>query len=88
VQSRRESDPGFRTELENLGGSVNGKDTSGRAVRPESTDGPSRGGLLRNTEEAANFRGGKGAGHPRQDQNQRITGGTRGGSLHWGTRAG
>ena len=35
VQSRRESDPGFRTELENLMGSVKGKGTSGRAVRPK-----------------------------------------------------
>ena len=33
VQSRRESDPGFRTELENLVGSVKGKGTSGRTVR-------------------------------------------------------
>src|SRR5215471_14546030 len=30
VQSRRESDPGFRTELENLAGSVKGKGSSGR----------------------------------------------------------
>ena len=33
VQSRRESDPGFRTELENLVGSVKGKGTSGRTAR-------------------------------------------------------
>src|SRR5215471_17872929 len=35
VQSRRESDPGFRTELENLVGSVKGKGTSGRTARPK-----------------------------------------------------
>ena len=35
VQSRRESDPGFRTELENLVGSVKGESTSGRAARPK-----------------------------------------------------
>ena len=53
VQSRRESDPGFRAELENLVGSVKGKGTSGRTARLESTDGPVRGGLLRSTDEAA-----------------------------------
>ena len=30
VQSRRESDPGFRAELENLVGSVKGKGVTGR----------------------------------------------------------
>jgi hypothetical protein len=33
VQSRRESDPGFRTELENLVGSGKGKGSSGRTAR-------------------------------------------------------
>jgi hypothetical protein len=53
VQSRRESDPGFRAELEKLVGSAKGKGTSGRTVRLKSTDGPVRGGLLRSTDEAA-----------------------------------
>src|SRR5215469_16424050 len=52
VQSRRESDPGFRAELENLVGSAKGKGTSGRAVRPKVPMDQSRGGLLRSTEEA------------------------------------
>jgi hypothetical protein len=33
VYRRRESHPGFRTELENLVGSVKGKGTNGRTVR-------------------------------------------------------
>jgi hypothetical protein len=49
VQSRRESDPGFRAELENLVGSVKGKGSSGRTARLKSTDGPARGGLLRSS---------------------------------------
>ena len=53
VQSRRDSDPGFGAERENLVGSVKRKGTSGRTVRLKSTDGPVRGGLLRNTDEAA-----------------------------------
>ena len=52
VQSRRESDPGFRAELENLVGSVKGKGSSGRNREAESTDGPTRGGLLRSSGEA------------------------------------
>jgi len=53
VYRRRDSNLGFRAELENLVGSVKGKGTSGRTVRLESTDGPVSGGLLRSTDEAA-----------------------------------
>lgn len=78
VQSRRESDPGFRTELENLVGPVKGKGTSGRTARLKSTDGPVRGGLLRSSgEKGGDARGAKGAGHPHRDRKgQRATGGT------------
>jgi len=35
VQRRRDSNPGFRTELENLIGAVKGKGTSGGPTRPK-----------------------------------------------------
>ena len=79
VQSRRESDPGFRAELENLVGSVKGKGTSGRAVRPKVPMGKPGADCSVVLMRRRNFRGGKGAGHPHQDQQgQRETGGTRG----------
>ena len=52
VYRRRDSNPGFRTELENLVGDVKGKGTSGQNREAESTDGPARGGLLRSSDEA------------------------------------
>ena len=52
VHRRRESHPGFRTELENLAGDDKGKGTSGRNREAKSTDAVARGGLLRSTEEA------------------------------------
>ncbi len=53
VQSRRESDPGCRTELENLVGDGKGKGASGKNREAESTDAPTRGGLLRSADETA-----------------------------------
>ena len=59
VQSRRESDPGFRTELENLVGSVKGKGTSGRAVRPKVPMGQPGADCSVIPRRRRNFRGGK-----------------------------
>src|ERR1700736_2095765 len=53
VLRRRDSHSGFCTELENLDGDGKGKGTSGQNREAESTDAPERGGLLRNSEEAA-----------------------------------
>ena len=52
VYRRRDSDSGFRAELENLAGDVKGKSTSGHNHEAESTDAPERGGLLRSSDEA------------------------------------
>ena len=52
VQSRRESGPGFRTELENLVDPVKGKRRKRQNREAESADGSARGGLLRSSEEA------------------------------------
>ena len=49
---RREAQPGFRTERENLAGDAKGKGTSGSNREAESTDAPERGGLLRSSDEA------------------------------------
>ena len=46
---RREAQPGSCTERENLGGDAKGKGTSGSNREAESTDAPSRGGLLRSS---------------------------------------
>ena len=79
VQSRRESGPGFCTELENLVGPVKGKSTSGRAARPKVPTGQSGTDCSVVLRRRRNFRGGKGAGHLHQDPpGQRATGGTRG----------
>ena len=51
VQRRRDSNLGSRTELENLDGDAKGKDTSGQIHEVESTDTPTRGGLLRSSDE-------------------------------------
>jgi hypothetical protein len=78
VQSRRESDPGFRTELENLGGSVKGKGSSGQTARlkvPMGRPGADCSVVVR---KRGNARGAKGAGHLHWDRKgQRATGGTR-----------
>jgi hypothetical protein len=47
VFRRRESHPGFRTELENLVGDDKGKGASGKFREAESTDAAIRGGLPR-----------------------------------------
>jgi len=52
VYRRRESHPGFRTELENLAGDGKGKGASGRNREAESTDATDRGGLLCSSGEA------------------------------------
>ena len=46
---RREAQPGFRMERENLAGDAKGKGASGTNREAESTDAPSRGGLLRSS---------------------------------------
>jgi hypothetical protein len=51
VYRRRDPDPGFRTELENLIGDAKGKGTS-EEHEAESTDAPIRGGLPRSSDEA------------------------------------
>ena len=58
VCRRRESHPGFRTELENLAGDAKGKGTSGDNREAESTDAPERGGLLSSVRWAAHESGG------------------------------
>src|SRR5947207_12785654 len=52
VYRRRDSNPGFRTELENLAGDGKGKGTSGSTVRPKVPMRQRRGGLLRSSGEA------------------------------------
>ena len=47
----RDSDSGFRTELENLTGDVKRKGTSGEPHEAESTNASVRGGLPRSTDE-------------------------------------
>src|SRR5262249_41949779 len=46
---RREAQPGSCMERENLAGDAKGKGTSGSNREAESTDAPSRGGLLRSS---------------------------------------
>ena len=58
VQSRRESDPGFRAELENLAGSAKRKGTSGRTARPKVSMGPSGADCSAVLRRRRNFRGG------------------------------
>ena len=50
---RREAQPGFCTERENLIGDAKGKGASGSNREAESTDAPERGGLPRSSDEAA-----------------------------------
>ncbi len=52
VYRRRESHLGFRTELENLAGDVEGKRHKRMNREAESTDASARGGLPRGSEEA------------------------------------
>jgi hypothetical protein len=48
---RRDSHPGFRTELENLVGDAKGEGPKRKPRKADSTDVPSRGGLLRSSDE-------------------------------------
>ena len=78
VQSRRESDPGFRTELENLAGDGKGKGTNRRTVRLKVPKRQSGADCFVLAKKRGNSRGAKGAGHSCRDrQGQRATGGTR-----------
>ena len=52
VYRRRDSNPGFRAELENLAGSMEGKGTSGSPARPKVPTHQLRGGLLCISDEA------------------------------------
>ena len=52
VYRRRDSNLGFRAELENLAGDGKGKGASGSNREAESTDAPERGGLPRSSDEA------------------------------------
>ena len=52
VLRRRDSHSGFCTELENLDGDGKGKGTSGQNREAESTDAPTRDGLLGSSDEA------------------------------------
>ena len=52
VYKRRDSNPGFRAELENLAGDGKGKGTSGSTARPKVPMRQLRGGLLRISVEA------------------------------------
>src|ERR1700730_803379 len=52
VLRRRDSHSGCCTELENLDGDGKGKGTSGQNREAESTDAPTRGGLLGSSDEA------------------------------------
>src|ERR1039458_4079499 len=77
VFRRRDSHPGFRTELENLAGDGKGKGASGRSARPKVPMRPSGADYLVVPMRRSNVRGGKGVGHPRRDRfGQPATGGT------------
>jgi len=63
VYRRRESHPGFRTELENLVGSVKGKGTNGSTVRLKVPMGQAGADCSVVPMKRGNGGGGKGAGH-------------------------
>jgi hypothetical protein len=93
VYRSRDSNSGFRTELENLVGDAKGKGTSGSPMRPKvpmRRPGADCSVVVMNR---LNSRGAKGAGHPRRDRNG-PTGNrrsplvsTEGGRLRWVARA-
>ena len=68
VYRRRDSNPGFRTELENLVGDGKGKGTSGRTARPKVPMRQSGADCFVVAMKRGNARGAKGAGHPRRDR--------------------
>ena len=78
VYRRRDSNSGFRTELENLIGGAKGKGTSGGTVRPKVLIHRSGADCFIVLRKQRNGCGGKGAGHLHLDRKgQRATGGTR-----------
>ena len=64
VYRRRDSRPGFRTELENLVGDVKGKGTSGGPARPKVPRRQPGADCFVVAVKRDNARGAKGAGHP------------------------
>jgi len=78
VQSRRESGPGFRTELENLVDSIKGEGSSGRTARLKVPMGQPGADCSVVVTKRGNARGARGAGHLHRDRKgQRATGRTR-----------
>src|ERR1017187_3108679 len=78
VYRRRDSHPGFRTELENLAGDGKGKGPSGSTARPKVPKRWPGAHCSVVPRKRRNGRGGKGAGHSRRDLvGQRVTGRTR-----------
>ena len=79
VQRRRESNLGFRTELENLVGDVKGEGTSGRTVRPRVPMRQRGADCSVLAVKWSNAHGAKGAGHSSHAHSgQPATGGTDG----------
>ena len=93
VYRSRDSNSGFRTELENLDGDAKGKGTSGSPTRPKVPMRRPGADCFVVAMNRINLRGAKGAGHPRRDQpestgnrrNSLVS--TEGGSLRWVARA-
>jgi hypothetical protein len=77
VQRRRDSNPGFRAELENLADDEKGQGTSGSPARPKVPMRQARGGLLRMSVEAGVMPVERRERVTRTDLGQRDTGGTR-----------
>ena len=67
AQRRRESNPGFRAELENLVGDGKGKGASGRTTSPKVPMRRPGADCSVLAWRRGNARGAKGAGHPRYD---------------------
>ena len=67
VHRRRDSNSGFRMELENRTGDVKGKGTSGGPMRPKVPMHRPGAHCSVVAKKRGNSRGAKGAGHPRQD---------------------
>jgi hypothetical protein len=78
VYRRRDSDPGFRTELENLDGNAKGEGPSGSPARPTVPMCRTGADCSVVAMRRGNARGAKGAGHRVGiDMGQLATGGTR-----------
>src|SRR5262249_11583771 len=78
VYRRRDSIPGFRTELENLVCDGKGKGASGRTARSKVPMRELGADCAAVVLKRGNARGAKGAGYPRRDrQSQLVTGRTR-----------